>query len=229
MPFFVFQRIEKKYLIDEEKYKQIIKKILPFIKEDAFFNYLVANIYFDTEDSDIIRKSIEKPVFKEKLRLRGYGTPKSNSKVFLEIKRKFNGVVSKRRISLTLKEATAFIEKGIKPKGKGLIADEIDYFIKNYSVKPKIYISYKREAYTGKQEKDLRITFDRDIISRTTSLKLQSKAPCTKLLQDDKCVFEIKSSNPFPIWLVKTLSELKIYPLPFSKYGNIYQESFKIS
>jgi hypothetical protein len=148
---YVFQRVEKKYLLDEINYKLLLKHIKPYMSCDRYGLSTVCNIYFDTDTYDIIRHSIEKPEYKEKLRLRSYGVPGDEDTVFLEIKKKLNGTVYKRRISLKLKEAKIYLEHGIKPSYDSRIFHEIDYFIRFYKPKAKLFLAYDRTAYSGNE------------------------------------------------------------------------------
>lgn len=219
-----FQRVEKKYLLTIEKSCELLKHLRPYIELDQYGLHTICNIYYDTDQFDLIRRSIEKPPYKEKLRLRSYGIPDKDDKVFLEIKKKWEGVVYKRRISLTLAEAKAYLEDQ-KPLGRqGQIEQEMDYFIKFYQPRPKMYIAYDREAYFGRENPGLRITFDRNIRSREEDLQLELGDAGKLLLDKGSRLMEIKAENAMPIWLVHILSELEIYPVSFSKYGTIYKK-----
>lgn len=220
---FTFKRIEKKYLLDESKYKQFISKIEPYMQLDEYGLHTICNIYYDTDKYDLIRTSIDKPVYKEKLRLRSYGVPDCDSKVFLEIKKKYKGVVYKRRISLKLSEAKDYLETGKKLPNDGQIEWEIDYFVKHYKPKAKMFIAYDRMAYYGKEDSSLRMTFDKNIRSREDFLDLENGDAGKLLLKNNERILEIKVPGAFPLWLATILSELEIYPVSFSKYGNIYK------
>lgn len=222
---FTFKRIEKKYLLTEEKYKELIVRLEPYMQMDEYGLHTICNIYYDTDQFDLIRTSIEKPPYKEKLRLRSYGVPDKDGKVFLEIKKKWKGVVYKRRISLTLEEAEAYLAKGKPLPQDGQIEREIDYFVKFYQPRAKMYIAYDREAYFGKEDSSIRITFDQNIRSREEDLKLEQGDAGKLLLERGYRLMEIKISGAFPVWMAKILSELEIYPTSFSKYGNIYKKN----
>jgi len=218
-----FERSEKKYLLDEDQYRALREQLQPRMEEDAYGEYTVCNLYFDTEHNDLIRRSIEKPRYKEKMRLRSYGTVSGDDKVFLEIKKKYKGVVYKRRIKIPYREAVAYIYDGVPPSKTGQIFNEIDYFIKFYGCKPKLFLSYDRVALCGiGEEKALRITFDRNIRSRTDRLDLAIPPDGEQLLPDKTWLMEIKAPGAMPMWLTELLTTLKIYPTSFSKYGRIY-------
>lgn len=220
-----FKRYEKKYIIDEEQYRNLIALIYSYLQYDKYKKYKICNIYFDTMDYELIRESIEKPVYKEKVRLRSYGTPGMEDNVFLEIKKKFDGVVYKRRIELPYREALEYCTTGISPENNNTqIIRELNWLMSKYRLYPMLYLSYDRLAMTAKEDKSLRITFDTNIIWRSKQLDL-SKGDFGKIkVPDGRYIMEIKTCNAMPIWLSNALNELKIYPQSFSKYGTIYKE-----
>ncbi|KAF5038393.1 polyphosphate polymerase domain-containing protein [Sedimentibacter saalensis] len=220
----VFERIEKKYLLSEEKFNLLFQKIEPYMTIDKFGLHTICNIYYDTETFDLIRNSIEKPSYKEKFRLRSYGVPGEDSMVFLEIKKKYGRTVFKRRISLSLNEAEDYLERGIKPQKDSQILREIDYFIKLYNPIKKVFIAYDRVALFGKEDESLRITFDTDIRSRTHNLDLRKGDFGMAINNFSGYLMEIKTSASLPLWLARILSELEIYPDSFSKYGSVYKQ-----
>lgn len=221
----VFQRVEKKYLMTAEICQLFQKEIQAYMQADQYGLHTICNIYFDTISDELIRNSIEKPVYKEKLRLRSYGIPNYNSQVFLEIKRKYKGIVYKRRVAMTLKEASYYLEHGIRPKNDSQILKEIDYFIKFYKPIPKLYLAYDRVAFFGKEDNNIRMTIDANIRSRKDDLALEQGDRGELLLEQDMYLLEIKVPNAYPIWLAEILSKLEIYPISFSKYGNIYKQN----
>lgn len=219
----IFSRVEKKYLIKAENYDTFLKCIEPYMNMDQYGQHTICNIYYDTDNYDLIRTSIEKPVYKEKLRLRSYGIPGEKDQVFLEIKKKYKGTVFKRRIALSLKEAENYLEHGIAPVEKNQIFKEIDYFVNFYHPTSKLFLAYDRIAYAGIEDPELRITFDHNIRSRNYDLDLKNGDYGELLLDDSNYLIEIKSLAALPLWLVDILSDLKIYPTSFSKYGSIYK------
>jgi hypothetical protein len=222
---FIFKRVEIKYLLNHEKYEKFLQAIEPYMQADEYGLSAICNIYFDTADDELIRTSIEKPFYKEKLRLRSYGTPDNdNSKVYLEIKKKYDSVVYKRRISLTLKEAKDYLLNGIRPAKDSQILKELDYFMEHYHPVPRLYIAYDRTAYFGKENHDFRMTFDSHIRSRRTDLLLEKGDSGSELYDTDYHLLETKVGGAYPLWLVKILSDNEIYPVSFSKYGNIYKK-----
>lgn len=228
-----FKRYEKKFLMNEKQYTELLMRIAPYTFPDKNSRdgacYSISNIYFDTENNDIIRHSISHPYYKEKLRLRCYGVPVSmDDTVFLEFKKKIGGVVSKRRATLPLQSAYEFIKTGVKPMIDGyvnnIVVDEIMEFLRKNQVEPKVYIYYDRKAFFGKTDKTLRITVDMNIRSRRTDVALEKGDSGEPLLDSGTpYLMEIKFSKAMPLWLTEILSELKLYSTGFSKYGTEYR------
>lgn len=228
----VFNRYEKKFMISKEVCEEIQRRFEEHMEMDEFNRlngiYTVSNIYYDTQDNDLIHRSLSKPIYKEKLRLRAYGVPQSSQKGYLEIKKKYKGLVNKRRTSMTIEEAKHFVETGEKPELKSYhnkqVINEIDFFIKRYDLKPAIYIAYDRTAYFSKESRDLRITFDHNIRTRRYDLSLEAGDYGDLLIDPDQRLMEIKAENTFPLWLSHMLSEMEIYPVSFSKYGHEFKQ-----
>ncbi|MBQ7333617.1 MAG: polyphosphate polymerase domain-containing protein [Clostridia bacterium] len=220
----IFKRYEIKYLISESQKQDIISAILPYMALDKYGRSEIRNIYFDTENYRLIRSSIEKPVYKEKLRIRSYGRVNGADAVFVEIKKKYDKVVYKRRVALPYGEAFLWLTEG-KRVLNTQISREIDYFCEYYkALLPKAFISYEREAYFMKDGSDFRVTFDDNIQARSTDISLMSEAYGVPLLDKGKILMEIKCAGGIPLWLVSALSHGKIYKTSFSKYGTFYQK-----
>ncbi len=219
-----FKRVEKKYLLDEKQFNAFFTDLREHMEVDEYGLHTIRNIYFDTEDDVLIRTSIEKPKYKEKFRVRCYGTPQQDSTCFLEIKKKYKGVVYKRRMTLPMTEARAYLYDGELPEKQGQIFHEIDYFIHHYNVKPKRYIAYDRIALFGKEDPEFRVTFDTNIRSREENLTLFSDEGNTYLLEKGMRLMEVKINGAMPLWFARLLSEHKIYDTSFSKYGEFYEK-----
>lgn len=231
----IFNRKEKKYMLSGEQYHQIIQlineKMIPdrYNQDGDFYN--IYNIYYDTDDDALIRASIEKPVYKEKFRLRTYSLETAERDAFLEIKKKYKGIVNKRRVTVSIADAYSYLNNGCQMKELSSyervnkqILSEIDYFKQFYNIRPKVFISYKRRAYYDKEDKDFRVTFDKDITTRRDNLNFESGNYGEKLLSEDVYLMEIKITGAVPLWFVKIISELNIYPASFSKYGTEYKK-----
>lgn len=233
MSISTFKRYEMKFLLNKAQFEAILPRLMAYMNPDKYCQdgkrYSIYNIYYDTPDSHIIRASLSKPYYKEKLRLRSYKTPTSpDDKVFLEMKKKTGGIVHKRRATMTLGEAYAFIENGKRPEAKNYIdqqvINEIGYFLKSNPVSPAVYISYSRTALFGKENKDFRVTFDTNITTRREELTLEKGSFGTELLGKDQYLMEVKLSNAVPLWLAHALSEIGAYKTSFSKYGTEYKK-----
>ncbi|MCB8815187.1 polyphosphate polymerase domain-containing protein [Desulfosporosinus shakirovi] len=234
MAITAFKRYEMKFMLTQAQLDTLIPKLLEYMNPDDHCQngkeYSIYNLYYDTSDHNLIRHSLSKPYYKEKLRLRSYFVPTSSTdKVFLELKKKIGGIVNKRRAVLTLKEADDFINFGKRPVTMNTmtqqVVNEIEYFLSHNDVAPAVYISYKRLAFFGKADKDFRVTFDYDITTRRTELRLEKASYGEQLLDKGKYLMEVKISSAVPMWLSKILSNLFIYRTGFSKYGQEYQNA----
>lgn len=227
----VFNRYESKYLMDDEAYRRIYAALLEYMEKDEYNRnefYSISNLYFDTEHDTLIRTSMMKPKYKEKLRLRAYGVPDSDAKVYMEIKKKVCGLVNKRRTALKLNEAYDFVRTGVAPELKSYmnpqVVNEITYFLRLYDLQPKLYLSYDRKALFSKESRDLRITFDTNIRCRRYDLKLEQGDYGEQLLEPGQWLMEVKAEKTVPAWLSHMLSEHQLYRTSFSKYGNEYKK-----
>ena len=220
----IFSRYEKKYVITKQQYASLLALVGNRLREDEYGKSTVCNIYFDTPDYRLIRESLEKPVFKEKLRLRVYNIPRADSMAFVEIKRKYKGIVYKRRISMRYDEAAAWLCGGKRPPFDAQIAREIEYCRTCYGpLQPKVSLFYDRVALVGKEDASLRLTFDTNIRFRTQRLDLSLGDGGCRRIDNGNIVMEIKCDVAFPGWLSEALSALSIFPATFSKYGIAYQ------
>jgi SPX domain protein involved in polyphosphate accumulation len=220
----VFKRYETKYLITKSQYKQILAEISDEIDSDEYGKSTICNLYFDTPDNLLIRRSLEKPVYKEKLRLRSYGIANDNSTTFVEIKKKYQDVVYKRRESLTESDAMKYLCQGKFVKDSQIMR-EIDYFLSYYKdLAPAVFISYEREAFYAKEDSDFRITFDKNILWRDYDLSLKKGIYGNPIMKQEQVLMEIKTPFAYPLWMVRVLSENHIYKTSFSKYGNAYKQ-----
>lgn len=229
----VFNRFENKYQMDDETFRKVCKIMDQHMVLDSYCKdhntYTIANIYYDTPDNSLIRESLSKPVYKEKLRLRAYGVPDFDTKVYLEIKKKFKGLVNKRRTVLALNEAYDFLETGDKPElhdyMNAQVLNELEYFLEEYNLSPKVYIAYDRVAYFEKGNDDLRISFDKNIRTRRYDLHLEAGDYGTRLLPENIWLMEIKTSRAMPLWLCDMLSEFGLKRSSFSKYGTEFEHT----
>ena len=220
-----FKRYEKKFLLNRTQYEAMKKGMESHMEPDAHCRYTICNLYYDTDDWELIRESIEKPAYKEKLRVRSYGCAKETDNVFVEIKKKYDGVVYKRRIVLPAKEAALYLRSGLLTK-PSQISREINWMRRRFPLKPKVFIAYDREAYAGAEgveNPELRITFDTKLRYREDRLDLRLGDDGNPLLDEDKILMEIKIPGAVPLWLARLLSENDIHMTSFSKYGTYYQ------
>ena len=218
-----FERIEKKFWMTAEQYQALLPLFDAKMNRDRFGISTICNIYYDTVDYTLIRRSIERPPFKEKLRLRSYGIPKNDDMVFVEIKRKLNGIGYKRRIRVTFAEAKRLCRGEPIQCDDRQIEAELLAFIERYHPKPMVYLTYRRYAMTAKDDPEFRVTIDRDLRYRMSDPENPGEDGMKPIMEDDSSVLmEIKALGAIPRWLTDEMSRLKIYQAPFSKVGTSY-------
>lgn len=221
----VFRRYEKKYLLNSVQYKLFTEAVKDEFKTDKYGMCTISNIYFDTPDYKLIRESLDKPVYKEKLRLRTYEIPDADSTAFIELKKKYKGIVYKRRVDMSYLKAFDYLYHNKEIENPAQIQKEIDYFISFHNnISPAMFISYDRIAAYGVNNPDLRITFDSNITWRNNNLELTEGVWGNALLSSDKVLMEIKIPDSLPLWLTHILDRLHIYQTSFSKYGAAYMQ-----
>ena len=219
----VFKRKEMKYLLTAKQYQMMMREVGEWIVSDDFPVSAISNLYYDTPDYRLIRTSLQKPKYKEKLRLRCYKVPNADTQAFLEIKKKAMGIVYKRRESLPYRRAVEFLA-GRGPGGDSQIFRELSWMLKSYqNLAPAMFLSYDRLSFKGKEDPTVRLTFDRNILWRTAALDLSAGTWGEPLLQPGQWLMEIKIAGAMPLWLAGTLAKCKIYPISFSKYGKAYE------
>ncbi len=231
----VFKRYEKKFLLDVAQYRKIVDFVDRYMVFDKYCIgeqvYGLLNVYFDTPDNLLIERSTDKPLYKEKLRLRSYFPPENNdSKVFFEIKQKYKECVTKRRAVLRYGEALELISTHLPPKLADdsylnvQVTKEICAMFKRYpGLRPSVFIAYDRIAMFGKDDPELRVTFDRNIRTRRENPTFEFGLDGNELLPEGKYLMEIKIPNAMPLWLARYLSENRIFSTSFSKYGKEYE------
>lgn len=221
----IFMRYEMKYILDGKQKKDLEEVMADRMTEDPHGHSTICNIYFDTPDYRLIRSSLESPVYKEKLRFRSYGKTDGDDPVFVEIKKKYQGIVYKRRIMTDEKEASSYIKGEGELDLDSQIGREIDYLFRFYEdLEPKVYLSYERDAYFSSDDPDLRMTIDSNIRYRQDDLDLSKDPGGEKLMDDDTYLLEVKTSTAMPLWLVRVLSRDGIRKQSFSKYGAAYMK-----
>lgn len=220
-----FERKEIKYVISAAQREMLMPLLAGRMQADEYGVSRICNIYFDTPSSRLIRESIEKPLYKEKLRLRTYGVPGDESPAFVELKKKFKGIVYKRREIMPYAKAMRFLTERERPEQMTQIMKEIDWVLQSYEgLAPSMVLCYERQAFFGCEDPSLRMTFDTNITFRTDDLDLRKGTYGESLLDSSACILEIKISQAMPLWLSHALDTLDIYPASYSKYGNAYKK-----
>lgn len=219
-----FKRYELKYLLNKKEKEEILLAMKPHMKLDDYGRTVIRNIYFDTENFRLIRRSLEKPVYKEKLRIRSYKPVQITDPVFVEIKKKYKSVVYKRRLLLPEKTVMESFRTGEPLPVCSQIGDEIQYFREYYkNLQPSVFLSYEREAFYSLDGSDFRVTFDENILYRRNDISLGSEIYGHPLLGKQQTLMEIKTSGGIPLWMSETLRKHHLYKTSFSKYGSAYQ------
>jgi len=220
-----FKRYEIKYLLTQQQKQAVLQAMQPYMKLDQYGRTTIRNIYYDTDTYRLIRRSLEKPAYKEKLRIRSYQAVAPEDPVFVELKKKYKSVVYKRRLTLPYTQAKDSFENGSPLPVHSQIAEEIEYFRSYYeSLRPTVFLSYEREAFYSLDDSDFRVTFDENILYRTCDLSLGSEIYGTPLLDKGETLMEIKTAGGLPLWMSHELNRLKVYHTSFSKYGSAYQD-----
>ncbi|MBR2634449.1 MAG: polyphosphate polymerase domain-containing protein [Clostridia bacterium] len=218
-----FSRYEIKFLLDEAKYERILSEIGPRMEQDAWGKTTVRNLYYDTPSYRLCRRSLEKPVYKEKLRLRSYGRVTGTETVFAELKKKYKHRVYKRRLPLPEEKAVPWLGGETPAPVSSQIAEEIDAVLAFYrEMRPTVFLSYDREAFYSRESRDFRLTFDRNVLYRCEDLSLQKEAWGTPLLPEGRVLMELKCAGGIPLWMAELLSRERIYKTSFSKYGTAF-------
>lgn len=223
-----FARYEYKYLLTGEQVAALRQKMEAFMCPDAFGRSTICNLYFDTPNFLLIRRSIENNVYKEKIRLRTYGVANAQTPAFIELKKKYQHVVYKRRICASYGEALQYLCRQENTVAGSQISAELNYALALYKeLQPALYLSYEREAFYGREDRELRITFDRNILWRTANLDLSVLPYGREQLVKDQVLMEVKIGHAMPLWLSHFLNENNIYKTSYSKYGTAYRTLLK--
>lgn len=220
-----FRRYEIKYLLTRQQKQAVLRAMSPYMKLDQYGRTTIRNIYYDTENYRLIRRSLEKPAYKEKLRIRSYQTAAPADPVFVELKKKYKSVVYKRRLTLPEMQARDSFREGTPLPVHSQIAEEIEYFRSYYEgLRPTVFLSYEREAFYMADGTDFRVTFDENILYRTYDISLENEAYGTPLLNKGETLMEIKTPGGLPLWMSHELNRLRVFRTSFSKYGLAYQD-----
>lgn len=220
----VFKRYELKYIINEAQKNEVMKEVGKRMTPDPHGESTIRNIYFDTPTYLLIRNSIDKPVYKEKFRMRCYSTANEDTPVFAEIKKKYKSVVYKRRIDITAAEAAAFIASGNLSCDTQISREIIEFFKTYKELSPKLFISYDRKAF---YDGEFKATFDENICFRNEDISLSKEPGGRKILPQGYTLMELKTPEALPLWMTEILTRNRIFKTSFSKYGEAYKIMLK--
>lgn len=223
-----FKRYELKYLLTDDDKEYILDAMQGHMIPDIYGETTVRNVYFDTDSFRLIRRSLEKPAYKEKLRVRSYSEVSPDDLIFVELKKKYHAIVYKRRLMLPEREVMQAFADGTPLPDRSQIADEIEYFRRYYTtLEPRVFLTYDRQAFCQADGGEVRITFDKNILYRTDELSLSGRIYGKPLLRPNETLMEIKTPDAIPMWMVDALSKRHIYRTSFSKYGEAYTQMQK--
>ena len=223
----VFERYEIKYILTRAQKEAVMAAMEDHMDPDSFGRSTIRNLYYDTDNYRLVRRSLERPVYKEKLRVRSYSTAKPEDEVFVELKKKYQSIVYKRRTGIREKDVADYLSGRIPAPNPCQITNEIDYFCHFYgNLSPKVFLSYEREAFFDKNDSGFRMTFDENILWRTTDLSLEAGVYGENILQPGQTLMELKTSGGIPLWMVDILTAQKLQKTSFSKYGSAYMTMF---
>lgn len=221
----IFKRKELKYLLEPGQKEKLLQAMEPYMALDGYGRTVIRNLYFDTDTFRLVRRSMEKPVYKEKLRVRSYQRTRPDVPVFVELKKKYQSVVYKRRLSLPERQAMECLRNGEKLPVSSQIAEEIHYFCEFYGdLRPRVFLSYEREAFYNLAGGDFRVTFDENILCRREALLLGEDVWGLPLLEEGQTLMEIKTAGSMPLWMTHALTQQQICRTSYSKYGTAYRK-----
>lgn len=219
----IFKRYEIKYMLNRAQFEALKNEMKRHMVPDVHGKSTNCSLYFDTPNFILARRSMEHPLYKEKLRVRSYGVAHEDTSVFVELKKKYESVTYKRRISLSLEDMEKYLINHRQVMDTQ-ISREIDYCMEHYEgLAPAIFLAYDRQAFYGKNDHDFRMTFDENIRWRDYDLSLDKGTYGASILDDNQILLEVKVANAMPMWLVRFLNANRIYRTSFSKYVTAYK------
>ena len=219
-----FKRYEKKYLLSAVQYARVTERLAPYIEPDEYHRSTVCSLYYDGDDFHLIRHSLDGPVYKEKLRVRSYDLSGPDGEVFVELKKKFKGIVYKRRVTMSWRQAERWLSGEAGPPEDGQMIREIQWFLRENRPRPKVLIACDRSSWRSREDAEIRLTFDENIRWRKTELDLGAGSGGEPLTESGEVLMELKIPGAAPLWLAHLLSEEGLFPVSFSKYGTCYRE-----
>lgn len=217
-----FERVEKKFILTQPQAEALMRDLTAYMAVDKYGQHTIRNLYYDTDDYALVRKSIEKPKYKAKFRLRAYGTPAEDALIFAELKKKYRGVVYKRRIAAEPEAIRRFLAGETIDGENPQIQRELHRYFAEHTIRPRVFLAYERVALYGLADPALRVTFDTHLRFRTEHLERFTDDTGTLICPNDPVILEVKLANAAPLWLAHLLSRHRIYMSSFSKYGTCY-------
>lgn len=217
-----FERVEKKFVLTQQQAERLMQDLIAYMAVDEYGQHTIRNLYYDTDDYALVRKSIARPKYKAKFRLRAYGTPAEDTLIFAELKKKYGGVVYKRRIASSPEAIRRFLAGETLSGENPQIQRELHRYFAEHTIRPKVFLAYERVALYGLEDPALRVTLDTHLRFRTQHLDRFTDDTGTLICPDDPVILEVKLAHAAPLWLAHLLSRHRIYMSSFSKYGTCY-------
>lgn len=217
-----FERVEKKFILTSEQAERLMQDLTAYMAVDQYGEHTIRNLYYDTEHYDLIRASVMKPAYKAKFRVRAYGKKAEDTQIFAELKKKYRGIVYKRRIAASPEEMTRFLQGETLLGADAQIQRELHRYLQEHPIQPRVFLAYERVALYGLEDASLRMTLDRHLRFRTEHLERFTDDSGMLICPDDPVILEIKLMHAAPLWLARLLSRHHIYMSSFSKYGTCY-------
>lgn len=222
----VFERKETKYILTAQQFPAFFSELQQYMEIDQYGLHTIQSLYFDTNQDDFIRHSIQKPDYKEKFRVRSYGIAKKEGLVFLEIKKKVKGIVYKRRLPLTYAEFLMWQQTNVLPESilNSQIGLEIQWLFKKHpDLTPRVCIAYDRYSLFYEEDDQFRVTFDQNIRFSTEGMCLHAPQNEQLVAPEMGILMEVKAMGAYPLWFVELLNRHSIRKSSFSKYAQTYQ------
>lgn len=222
-----FKRVETKYILTQKQEQAFLADLAQHMEADDFAQSSISNVYFDNPDFQMVADSLAKKHGKEKIRMRLYDLqPTASSQAFLEIKKKVEGIGFKYRLTSNPVSVTNYVLTGLADASivDDKVTEELHQLRQRYgTLQPKLVIAYDRQSYKGLDDKNVRLTIDRNLIYRDDRLSAYADRSGHALLPADQVIMEVKVAGDQPAWLQELLVKHGLEKASFSKYGQAYK------
>jgi SPX domain protein involved in polyphosphate accumulation len=224
-------RFELKYLTRFDTYQRIIRQLDPYAERDGYAGelgrYSIISLYYDSPELACYWDKINGVPYRNKLRIRQYGSMAGSDDAYIEVKQKLLASIRKIRTRMKLTQAydllaaahqRAETSEVIDRSPEDEVLNHVMYLRSLYNLEPKAIISYEREPYVGRYDHHLRMTFDLNLRSRAEDLRLESGPWGKYIMSPDIVLVEMKVDGRIPEWFISLVAEHNLEPCRFSKY-----------